>query len=678
MDRQKLIDCFQDILEKSSAGELEILTRRAAESSRIYMAGFRSEKLYRITQPLVRVVEGSTLAVAAENVRFGRVAVLNFANPHYPGGGVTRGTAAQEEDLCRSSNLYACLSDGRVFEDFYRYHRTGTSHDFSDRLIYTRDVTVFKNDSPVPEDLPREQWFQVDVITSAAPYLAKRAHVNRAVLHQLLCSRIRNILEAAIDQEAQVLILGAFGCGAFANPPELVAKAFHTVLEEQRYHGAFSRVIFAVQSSVNGDPYTVCPNIAAFQMEFFGTSSELEKMRYVGGSQEDPSMFDVRMPGGRVRYRGSESREYHRWRRANPYYAKQFSILGDSISTLEGFNPRGNKVYYSGEVCEKTGVNTWADTWWGKVIDFFGGELLVNDAWSGSRVARPAEAADQFPSGCSDRRCGNLHVGNVKPDVILVAMGANDFIFGSPLEPGENLELKSADTCFALAYGLMLNKLRAQYPEAEIWCMTLGKTMLLQDPGTMCRENGPRGSMRDYNRQIVNGAMAYGCHVADIFEQGVAVDTLDGVHPNSAGMEALAVNLIRQMADPEGASMLDCELKHVIENGTCRLCGRRIEVKQPKPRQLRLRLRSGGVLMASGWQITLGRSRDCDMVLENPYVARWQATFTCREGQWYLRDNNTRNGTYLNGTRLEENREYLLNGGDVISFARKENAIFDE
>ena len=678
MDRQNLIDCFQDTLEKSQSGDLAIQTQVAAASSRIYLPGFRSEKLYRITQPVIRVVEGTSFAVAAENLGFGRVAVLNFANPHYPGGAVTRGALGQEECLCRSSNLYACLSDERVFEEFYQYHRTKTGHDFSDRLIYTRDVTVFKDDSPVPEELPQEGRFQVDVITCAAPYLAKRKYVNRAVLLDQLCGRIRNILEAAMDQEVQVLILGAFGCGAFQNPPEVVAKAFHVVLEEQRYHGAFSRVIFAIQSSVGGDPYTVCPNIAAFQMEFFGTSAELEKRRYVGGGQEEPGMFDVRMPGGRIRYRGSESRAYHQWRSANPYFGKQFSVLGDSISTLEGYNPRGNKVHYAGDVCIKTGVTGVTDTWWAKVIDFFGGELLVNDSWSGSRVARPAESGEQFPSGCSDRRTGNLHMGNVKPDVILVEMGANDLIFGTPLIPADNLELRSADTCFSLAYGLMLNKLRGNYPDAEIWCVTLGRTAMQAEAGHVCPENGPRGSMQEYNRQIVNSAMAYGCRVADIYTQGIALDTVDGVHPTTIGMDSLAVNVVRQMADEQGAFMLDCALRHVVANGVCRLCGRRVEVELPKQRPLQLRLRSGMMLTASGWQVTLGRSRDCDLVLENPYVARSQATFTCREGRWYLRDNDTRNGTYLNDTRLERDREYLLKSGDVISFARKEEAVFTE
>lgn len=678
MDRQNLIDCFQDTLEKSTSEPLAELTRAAAESSRIYEPGFRSERLYRLNQTRIQVVESDSFSAAAEYARDGSVAVLNFANPHYPGGGVTRGAVAQEECLCRSSNLYACLSHERVFEGFYQYHRTKTGHDFSDRLIYTRGVTVFKNAELLPRDLPREEWFRVDVITCAAPYLAKRAQVNRAVLLELLCSRIRNMFEAAIDQEARTLILGAFGCGAFCNPPEVVARAFHTVLQESRYHGAFERCVFAIKSSVGGDPYTVCPNLAAFQQEFLGSSGELEKLRYVGGGRETPDRFDVCMPGGRIRYRGSESRAYHAWREKNPYFGKQFSVLGDSISTLEGFHPRGNQVHYAAEICEKTGVTAPRDTWWGKVIDFFGGELLVNDSWSGSRVARSLEAADQFPSGCSRRRTDHLHGGNVLPDVILVEMGANDLIFGTPLVPGEDLNLDSADTCFSLAYGLMLNQLRNRYPQAEIWCINLGKTCIQGDPAFVSRETWVAGSMSDYNRQIANAAMAYGCRIVDLYDSGIAIDTVDGVHPTAKGMDAIAVQVVREMADEEGAAMLDCALEHEGIRGICRRCGKRLEPERPRMRPLQLRLRSGVTLMASKWQVTLGRSRECDLVVENGYVARSQATFTCREGQWYLRDNGSRNGTYLNGARLEQDREYPLKNNDIISFAKKEEAVFVE
>ena len=58
---------------------------------------------------------------------------------------------AQEECLCRSSNLYPCLEDGRVFDDFYRYHQEKTDYDFSDRIVYSPGITVFKDDAPVVE-----------------------------------------------------------------------------------------------------------------------------------------------------------------------------------------------------------------------------------------------------------------------------------------------------------------------------------------------------------------------------------------------------------------------------------------------------------------------------------------------------------------------------------------------
>jgi len=433
MGREERINCFQDTIARCAGEELASLTAGAREASRVYPENFRSGRLHPVREPGILVVEQTSFAAARENLRQGRVAVLNFANPHYPGGGVFQGAMAQEECLCRSSNLYPCLEDGRVFESYYRYHQKQTDYDFSDRLIYTPAVTVFKDDAPVPQLLDRSQWFQVDVITCAAPYLAKRRYVNRTVLGNLFRSRIRNILEAAMENEAEVLILGAFGCGAFGNPPEVVARAFREVLAEQRYQ-AFRRIVFAIRSSVGGDPYTVCPNLAAFQSVFCETAPELEKLRYVGGRQDGPGMLDVVLPGGRIRYRGSESLAYHTWREKNPYFGKRFSILGDSISTLEGFHPRGNQVFYDESCRERSGVWEMGDTWWGKVLEFFGGELLVNDSWSGCRVTRPQGAKDAFPAGCSEKRTGKLHIGQVQPDVILVYMGINDWGAGVALE----------------------------------------------------------------------------------------------------------------------------------------------------------------------------------------------------------------------------------------------------
>ena len=61
--------------------------------------------------------------------------------------------------------------------------------------------------------------------------------------------------------------------------------------------------------------------------------------------------------------------------------------------------------------------------------------------------------------------------------------------------------------------------------------------------------------------------------------------------------------------------------------------------------------------------------------LDNPYVARSQATFVSAQDQWYLRDNSSRNGTYLNGVRLEPDRLCRIRSGDEISFATKLTAL---
>ena len=355
MSREERIACFQDTLARCAGEELMELTAIVREACRVYQPNFRAGRLHTVRKPEIEVLEQTSFAAARENLKYGRVAVLNFANPHYPGGGVFQGAMAQEECLCRSSNLYPCLEDGRVFEEYYLYHQKQTDYDFSDRLIYSPGVTVFKDDAATPQPLKKADWFRVDVITCAAPYLAKRRYVNPTVLGELFKKRIRNILEAAMDNESDVLILGAFGCGVFKNPPKVVAKAFREVLEESRYH-AFRKVVFAIKSSVGGDPYTVCPNLAAFQTEFSGKSAELEKLRYVGGAQDAPGMLDVVLPGGRIRYRGSESLAYYEWREKNPYFGKKFSILGDSISTLEGFITRGNPVFYDEACREKSGV----------------------------------------------------------------------------------------------------------------------------------------------------------------------------------------------------------------------------------------------------------------------------------------------------------------------------------
>ncbi|MBO5147291.1 MAG: TIGR02452 family protein [Clostridia bacterium] len=72
----------------------------------------------------------------------------------------------------------------------------------------------------------------------------KPAKITPAELESLLTSRIKRIFEIDAANENEVLILGAFGCGAFRNPPEIVAKVFNTVMSS--YLNCFDTIEYAI------------------------------------------------------------------------------------------------------------------------------------------------------------------------------------------------------------------------------------------------------------------------------------------------------------------------------------------------------------------------------------------------------------------------------------------------
>ncbi|MGN0691786.1 MAG: TIGR02452 family protein [Oscillospiraceae bacterium] len=190
-----------------------------------------------------------------------RIAVHNFASATNPGGGVTRGSSAQEEALCRCSTLYPCLDTDKLFEQFYSMHRKQGDVRYTDACIYTPDITVFKTDKPFPELMPESKWFSADVITCAAPNLRPNPYnsmnpgkgspvkVTDAELLALHKSRGRHILGIAAENKADVLVLGAFGCGAFHNSPRIVARAYKELLPE--FEGMFDEIVFAVYCTPN-------------------------------------------------------------------------------------------------------------------------------------------------------------------------------------------------------------------------------------------------------------------------------------------------------------------------------------------------------------------------------------------------------------------------------------------
>lgn len=568
MGRSDLIAAFQDTLTMSLSPALKEATEQASQSSKVYLENYQSDKVRRNLSGTVIVEENTTFAAAKKYLGEGKTAVLNFANPVTPGGGAQNGAVAQEECLCRSSNLYACLTSS-TFSDYYRYNRDLHNHFYSDRLIYTEGITVFKDDAYVPVLMPEQDWFQVDVITCGAPYIAKRRYTNMTALKALFKERIKNIFEVAVEHEIDVLILGAFGCGAFKNPPEIVSKAFKEVIDENQYEHQFKKIVFAIKSTVSKDSSEECPNIAAFRAIFAGLSADMNKLHYSKTWAIAQATGSIQLPTGKL-LNGGQYNAYLEWVFKNKYFGKQFSILGDSISTLEGYNPKGYNLFYTEDACERSGVKDMNDTWWGKVIDYFGAELLVNNSWSGSRVTKLLQRDTLFPSGCSDERTSGLHIGSVMPDVIIVYLGTNDWFYGAQVEEerkgfhddksGVFVDgyIQGDETVFSVAYTRMLDSLKRNYPSAEIFCCTLNETYMASKP-TFEFPHSHGGIHIDlYNNVIRRLAVLKGCALIDLNDAHLPYDAVDGSHPTERGMRTLASLMLHSLCDREGLSFLEC------------------------------------------------------------------------------------------------------------------------
>lgn len=70
------------------------------------------------------------------------------------------------------------------------------------------------------------------------------ADIAEDALYKLHLKRIEKLFRDAAANKAEVLILGAFGCGAFCNPPEIVAKAFREV--QKKYESYFEVIEYAI------------------------------------------------------------------------------------------------------------------------------------------------------------------------------------------------------------------------------------------------------------------------------------------------------------------------------------------------------------------------------------------------------------------------------------------------
>lgn len=507
------------------------------------------------------------------------------------------------------------------------------------------------------------------------------------------------------------------------------------MIEENNYGNYFQKIVFAIPKG---------NNFYRFDDEFFG--------EYHTTLLGTPLLPLIEPLNKKFKEDSRFLFDYDAWKWKNKYYGKQFSILGDSISTLTGYNPKGYKVFYDDENCEKSSVKEMNDTWWGKVIDFFGGELLVNNSWSGSRVTRLHNNDTLFPSGCSNKRTGSLHINSVKPDVIIIYLGTNDWANGIPtLEYWKNsgdyenwlgTMLLPNEECFDVAYDQMLTKLRANYPNAEIWCCTLNTTFMSSNPSFNFPYKYGGTHIEEYNQIIKDTADINNCKIIDLYSYRIPYDSIDGSHPNADGMNTLATFMIREIGGKEVKQFMDFENEIDIEKfksihrphcgkaiksigSFCSYCGSPLDEditggKHTTIDELRefdndkskikendtslifdsdaeyVYLPPGRTVPLDGFSDTIklfdtntnetieiqkakfdvGRNPKCEISIDDNNISRIHASFYYEKSSWFIMDKDSKNGTYLNGKKLEHNTKYELYPDDSIKFAQSSTYVF--
>ncbi|MBF9134361.1 TIGR02452 family protein [Plantactinospora sp. S1510] len=204
--------------------------------------------------PVVEVTNETTLA--ATRRLGGDPACLVFASARNPGGGFLNGAQAQEESIARGSALYPCL---RAAGDFYARHRTEPYLGYSDRVIYSPAVPVFRDDGGAALAAP----YPTSFLTSAAPNrsaMLRNQPEHLAEIPAILRRRAARVLAVAAAHGHRTLVLGAWGCGVFGNEPATVADAFAEALRQSPW---FAHVVFAVF-----DRQADAPTYAAFRTRF--------------------------------------------------------------------------------------------------------------------------------------------------------------------------------------------------------------------------------------------------------------------------------------------------------------------------------------------------------------------------------------------------------------------------
>jgi len=197
------------------------------------------------------------LYAAAEIAKTGaKPLVLNMANQSHLGGGWPRGRGAQEEDVCRRTNILCTLEPS---------HYAGEDGFGEFSLLFSENVMVLRKgiDANYAFYTPAEQF--TAYFASIAAYNLHKVRPSKAAYNAGMRKKIFTLLETALTYQCTHLVLSALGCGVFGNDPLKVARIFREILSYPRYATAFTQITFAIIPNPGSDEDNFLPFSRVFE-----------------------------------------------------------------------------------------------------------------------------------------------------------------------------------------------------------------------------------------------------------------------------------------------------------------------------------------------------------------------------------------------------------------------------
>lgn len=192
-------------------------------------------------------------------------AVLNLASCWQPGGGVLDGRTTQEESLFRRSTLASSLFPfDRERADEFGFpfveqaypnrseilkSKKNVDTSREGRTFLSRGVVFFKDTEKNNCRLLKNPY-RLDVVSVCA--IKKPALTKEGLLtyrdRDIVRRKIRSMFKIALWNGNDSMVLGAWGCGAYRNPPSEIAALFREALLSDEFRNRFKSVTFAILS----------------------------------------------------------------------------------------------------------------------------------------------------------------------------------------------------------------------------------------------------------------------------------------------------------------------------------------------------------------------------------------------------------------------------------------------